>query len=64
MSMPIAVEQLEKGDRVVLGFADAPAVVVVREITEGVTIRTLHGNRNGLPFELSVQRGHTVDLAC
>lgn len=64
--MNIPVESVERGDQVVLWLEGAPRAVVVKEITEGVTIRTflVSYEHEGAPYELSVQRGHTVDLAC
>lgn len=64
--MPVAVEQVEVGDRAVLWFQGAalPEQVIVNRVVEGLALFTLHANRNGEPIEINVQRGHTVDLAC
>ena len=66
MSRSCAVENVEAGDNAVVWFqaASAPEAVVVCRITEAVTFRTLHCNLNGQPLEISVPRGHTIDLAC
>lgn len=64
MVMSIPVEKVEKGDRIEVWLEDAPKVVVVGEITEGVTIRTFQVSHSGAAIELNIQRGHTVNLTC
>lgn len=64
MVMSIAVEAVERGDRVVLWFGEAPQNFVVSGIAEGIAVRTLMVCHNGASLELNVQRGHTVDLTC
>jgi hypothetical protein len=64
MSLSVAVESVEKGDRIELWLADAPRAVVVRGISEGRVVRTFQVSHEGASFELSVQRGHTVNLTC
>ena len=64
--MPVAVEQVEIGDRVMCWFPgwDLAEPLIVTGISEGKSWRTLHADRNGEPFDMSVPRGRTVDLAC
>ena len=64
--MPVAVEQVEIGDRVMCWFPgwELAEPVIVNRISEGKSLRTLHSNRNGEPIEISVQRRRTVDIAC
>ncbi|KZN20475.1 MULTISPECIES: hypothetical protein [Pseudomonas] len=64
MAMSIPVEAVEKGDRLVLWFANAPRAVVVRDISVGMAVRTFQVSHEGSSVELSVQHGHTVDLTC
>jgi hypothetical protein len=64
MSMSIAVEKIEKGDRIEFWLGDAPQSVVVSEITEGRTVRIFQVNHSNGSFELNVPRGHEVNLVC
>jgi hypothetical protein len=66
MARPFAVEKIETGDRAVLWFqgAPAPVTVIVDQIEEGKVSRTLKCSHEGVPFELIVPHGHTVDLVC
>lgn len=64
MVMSIPVETVEKGDRIEVWLEDAPKVVVVGEITEGVTIHTFQVSHGSAAFELNVPRGYTVNLTC
>lgn len=64
MTMSIAVEAVEKGDRIELWVGSAPKAVVVHEITEGTAIRTFKVSLGDVPFELSAQRGQAVTLTC
>lgn len=66
MSRPIAVEQVEQGDHAVLWFqgAAAPVTVLIDQIEEGSYARTLKCIYQGMPFDVTVPHGHTVDLAC
>ena len=66
MARPFAVEQIEIGDRAVLWFqgTPAPVTVIVDQIEEGTVSRTLKCSHEGVPFELIVPNGHTVELAC
>lgn len=66
MAMPVAVEQVEVGDRAVLWFQGAPAPVTVSidQISVGTVFRTLKCSHEGVPFELIVPNGHAVELAC
>lgn len=62
MSMSVAVDTVEKGDRVELWIGEAPQVWVVDGITEGVVTRSLHVRYSNQSMELFVQRGQTVNL--
>lgn len=64
MSLSIAVESVEKGDRIELWLVDAPCAVVVCGISEGTVVRTFQVSHEGASFELNVQRGQTVNLTC
>jgi len=66
MARPFPVEKIEKGDRAVLWFqgTNAPVTVIVDQIDEGTASRTLKCTYEGVPFDLTVPHGHTVDLVC
>ncbi|MFJ7794659.1 hypothetical protein [Pseudomonas sp. NPDC096950] len=62
MSMSVAVDTVEKGDRVELWIGEAPQVWVIDGITEGGATRTFHVRVSNQTMELFVQRGQTVTL--
>lgn len=66
MSKPIAVEQVAVHDRIVVWFkeADSPEVLVVSKIVPGQCSTTLHVCHEGQPIQITVPKGHTVDIAC
>ncbi len=62
MSVSVAVDTVEQGDRVELWIGEAPQVWVVDGITEGVVTRSLNLRNSNQSMELYVQRGQTVTL--
>lgn len=66
MSRPQPIERINTGDRVliVINPTNEPAVMVVEAINEGETFRMIHGTLDGLPVEIAVEHGRTVDIAC
>lgn len=62
MSMSVAVDTVEKGERVELWIGEAPQIWVIDAITEGSVSRTLHVRHSNHSMELTVKRGQTVTL--
>lgn len=64
MSRSFSVESVEVGDRVELWIGDSAKAVVVRKIVESESARTLHVTSNREPVEVTIPRGHEVNLVC
>ncbi len=64
MSKSIAVERIQKGDRIEIWHGDRPQAVFVDEVAEGATVRTLQVSHQGGTFELNVPRGYSINLVC
>lgn len=64
MSRSFSVESVEVGDRVELWIGDSAKAVVVQEIVESESARTLHVASNGEPAEVTIPRSHEVNLVC
>lgn len=64
MSMSIAVEKVEKGDKIEVPFDDSVTAATVTYVYEAGNLRTFELCDNGVYFTRSMDRAETVNLIC